>query len=614
MNTALASSVQVVSRVLLNKLWLIAILAVLAVQYFGISLPGASVASVFQFSDAGNWLSCSFSFPQGDDWTRNWCMRRPLSFILLSPIAATASWGAAVPIFINALIAVAAAQQLINQARLFDLNPWVTFLGSGILMGTGVFYGLLMGPEALAFALSCISVVAIIKTFNGAQKGLFWPTIGCVAIVSSFLIRPGNPLLSLAVLVVLMSFLLSTRRYLGAVIGGLGIGSLVWGLPAVLRIGLGLKDAAHGSNAWSTIYPLVSDRADNWPDVYRIFSESATGVRRDTVAWGDLVREASIKAFWDDPFYGLDSFFQNIMWILNSGWLNMAIPVVPSSPQWQLFSTNSPSTIRAPSDTFWSQQGVLSMAVLPLSIVLWAASWLTVVLVVVWLLKIARSWPADNKSPVRSFDERLKSSVPGILGTSTVLGLLVLFGLVGHDEEMRHLVQSLPFAVFALYPALFSRPTDVLRSQPGESLSPLRAQGFLNFAIASLLVLAVVVPSGLQPKPSLVLQGHCDEPNSATAFFSVVGGKSRIGDTETAWGYGSTREAFSGLRPGVLLIAIPTEKAQIERFYLLTDDEALKVWAVEDQQVLLVCEVSDGPPALTKLGLRGLKPLVAAAP
>lgn len=607
--TTLTSKVQTLAQVLLDKLWLIAILAVLGVQFLGISVPGTSVASVFQFSDSGGWLNCSFSFPQGDVWKSDWCLRRPLTFILLSPIAATATWGAAMPIFLHALISVASAQQLINQIRSFELNPWVVFLGSGILMGTAVFYGLLMGPEALAFALSCFSVVAVIKTFNGAQKGFWWPTIGCLAIMSSFLIRPGNPLLTLAVLVIFMSFLLSTRRYLGAMIGGLGTGSLVWGLPAVLRIGLGLKDAAHGSNAWSVIYPLVSDRADNWPDVYRIFSESATGVRRDTVAWGDLVREASIKAFWEDPSYGLDSFFQNIMWILNSGWLNMAIPGVPSSPQWSLFLA-----VFAPSDGFWSQQGILSMAVLPLSIVLWAASWLTVVLVVVWLVKIARSWPADNKSPVRSFDERLKSSVPGILGTSTVLGLMVFFGLVGHDEQTRHLAQSIPFAFFALYPWLFSRlPTD-FRPQPRKPGNPLRTRGFQDLAIACLLVLAVAAPSGLQAKPSLVLLGNCDEPASAPRLFDIVGGKSRIGDRDTAWGYGWVRQAFSELEPGVLLIALHTEKAEIERFYVLSKDEALATWEAEDQPVLTACEVSDGPPALTTLGLRGLKPLVAAAP
>lgn len=593
---------------LLQSLWLFAILAVLVVQYLGISLPGTSVAGVFQFTDSAGWLSCSFSFPQGVDWTSNWCMRRPLAFILLSPIAATAIWGAALPIFINALVAVAAAQQLINETRLFNLNPWVTFLSSGLLMAVGVFYGLSFGPEALAFALSCTAVVAILKTFATDQSRRLWPILGSFAAVGSLLIRPGNPLLTIGIITVFIVFVVSVKNYSAALVLAGGVAYLAWGLPATLRLLFGLQEAGHGSNFWATVYPLVSPEADSWPDVYRIFSESSTGVSPDTVAWGTLVQEASIEAFWRNPLYGFDSFAENILLVLNAGWLNVAIPVLPSSPQWYLLSVSSASAaIDAPSNAFWSQQQVLSMVILPISLILWAASWLTLALAVVWLFKLAKSWWAKKEAPEESSNERFKFSVPGILGTSTVLGLLALFGLVGHDEQTRHLVQSIPFALFALNPWLFSRLPRDFRPQLREPGNLLRTQGFQDFAVACLLVLAVAAPSGFQAKPSLVLMRDCDERDSIPRLFNIVGGKSRIGDPDTAWGSGWVQRAFSELEPGVLLIALHTEKAQIERFYLLSDDEALGVWDAGRQADLLVCEVSDVPAALTTLGLRGLK-------
>ena len=596
------------SNEFVKRLWLFALLGVITVQYLGISLPGTSVASVFQFTDSGGWLACSYSFPQGDEWKSNWCMRRPLSFILLSPIAATASWGASVPIFINALISVVAAQQVVNQSRKFELHPLVTFLGAGLLMLVGVFYGLSFGPEGLAFALSCTAVVALIKTFTTHQASWVWPIIGSFAAVCSLLIRPGNPLLTTAVIAICIVYVLSAKNYVAAIVLVSGVGYLSWGLPATLRVLFGLEEAGHGSNFWATVYPLVSAKAEGWPDVYRLFSESSTGFSPDTVAWGALVQKESIEEFLANPIYGINSYVENILWILYSGWLNVAIPILPPSPQWQALSIfSSHATIEPASQVFWSQQEVLSLITLPISLVLWAASWLSLAFAVVWVIRTARSL-SGRSEPVRaSFGAFFKSLVPGILGTSTVFGLLLLFGLVGHDEQTRHLVQSIPFALFALYPTLFSRGVEDSEILAGKTRTALRSRGLQDLVIASVLVLGVAASTSLQPKPSLLLTGACVGSDSSPSIFTIVGGKSRVADPETTWGSGWVQEAFLELEPGVLLVATGVEPAQIERFYLLTGDKDLIEWPPNNPQQLQVCEVSDGPSALSTLGLRGLR-------
>lgn len=206
---------------------------------------------------------------------------------------------------------------------------------------------------------------------------LWWPTIGPLAVVSSFLIRPGNPLSTLAVVAIFIIFLLQTRRYAAAIIGGAGIGLLVWGLPARLRAAFGLKDAAHGSNFWAVIYPLVSPQPNGWPDVYRIFSENSTGIPRDTLAWGEPVRAASIVEPFAGPFYAVKSFSWNLMLILDSGWINPALPLPGNSPQFQLFTIN-----------WWVQQeGILPVILSFASIVFWVGSWISLVITINWCFR-----------------------------------------------------------------------------------------------------------------------------------------------------------------------------------------------------------------------------------
>lgn len=576
--------------------WMPAFLSVVLFQHLGLTIVPLSVGSVFQLSDSGNWLACSFSFPTGDDWRNNWCMRRPLTFVLLSPVAASAAWGAGMPILLNALFAIGAAQTLINASRDLKLNLWLLNLASIPLMVTAVYYGLSMGPEALAFALSCVAVVAILKTFSGPQKGFLWPIIGCLAVVSSFLIRPGNPLLTLTVVAILISFLFSTRRYQGVISGSLGVGFLVWGLPATLSLGFGLKEAAHGSNFWAVIYPLVSEQADGWPDVYRIFSEKATGIDRDTVAWGQLVRNASFHEFFENPLYAVKSFGKNLISILDSGWLNLAVPLPETNPQWQIFTI-----------AWWLQQDSILVVIFSFaSVALWVASWQSLVIALRWLLMTIPKSLKTRHPATQSTAWNLGPYVPGILGVATLLGLLAFFGLVGHDEATRHLVQSLPFAIFAFNPKLFSESNVAVAAGISARGLLKNSRTLKHFSVALSTVALIAIFNGLQIKPNFVLLGQCDVAESSPRTFSIVGQKSR-GVESTKSGSGWVEDAFSELEPGVLVMALEYNQQNLRLFYLQNEKKSPLQKFQEATVVPRLCETPNAPSALEPLYLPGLR-------
>lgn len=196
---------------------------------------------------------------------------------------------------------------------------------------------------------------------------------------------------------------------------------------------------------------------------------------------------------------------------------------------------------------------------------------------------------------------------PEILGLATVLGLVAFFGLVGHDEQTRHLVQSLPFVIFFFHPKLLSQSTITGRANMDNHPAPKLRPGFLETSIAILILVALALANELQDKSHFLFIGGCEAADSTPRPFKSVAEKLLLDGTAETFGSGWVADAFAELPPSVLLLAEEDHRQHLELLNLMTEDvKPLKEY-YQGFLIPRLCAIYDAPPPLETLGIRGFR-------
>jgi hypothetical protein len=179
---------------------------------------------------------------------------------------------------------------------------------SPFLLLMQVRYSISLGPESLSLNLSILSTIYLLKVAKNKEiKYLF---ISFALGLLAFEVRPGNPAYILFYLIVVLYFIFKSNLIFKE------LRTLVYIIVSILVVPrlsfklFGIEGGFNGGNFWTVVYGLVSPTASTWSDAYSDFSYKVVG--KSEVALFEIVRQESIKIFIDNPTSALNQFRQNI--------------------------------------------------------------------------------------------------------------------------------------------------------------------------------------------------------------------------------------------------------------------------------------------------------------
>ena len=438
---------------LLPYSWLLPVIASLFLARNDFSLVGTVLHGDVQLSDGAGWLGCSFSFPFGEEWKSDWCLRRPVATLILSVHAKMLFLGTFAPLLLNTAIPALSVTFLLMTVRQMGASPVAVFFTALIPLYMVMVSGTYFGPEAYAIGLSAFSLAMLGRLWLGETGYLLY--LGPAAAGLAYLARPGNPFL-LGFLVLIFLLFAAGARDRSKAVSIVSISAIApFGFAPVLRLFPGLENAGHSANSASTVYSLLSPRARSWGDVYEIFSteENLAGLSVDSFEWRDYVIRAAFAEFFDAPGVALSQVARNLARFFDQGILNLFLNV-PGPNFSGLKLTNWFENLHALDDFAFQQVGLG----------LWISSALILFVAGLALSRTVRSCFPRNRGDFTAAAARIVRESPVLVPGVAFAGSFLFFGLVGHDEAYRHLSMTIPvltFLPFAWMPIRQARRSSV---------------------------------------------------------------------------------------------------------------------------------------------------------
>ena len=474
-------------------------------QFLGFG-TGTSLGGVIQITDAANWQSCASAATRLNLAAEfDWCARRPLGVLLMTPIALLASGSTASMIVLQVVILVATNMWLLwGAVRYLALPLWAAILAALLLIWPTYIHASGLTLEALSMVFATSSLAFLIRGFSAPSPMNL--VLAGLALTLSFLVRPGNPLLVVYVLglavVAVIRYRKVSKAMIAAFMGGLAV--LLLG-PTLLQAAIGSPVGAASGNVWASLYSAATPENDYWPSAYEAVKEV---VPADSPDWeySLAIRDETLELLRSNPEPFVRQMVSNGATFLDQGILNLAL-VNPFATPSDGLSLNAALS-----------RGVsLPAFIVSLSVGLWLLSWILLPLFL-YTLFVERNRLGNTRSAGRNAQFQIV-----VLGLITWLGAWIFFAVLGHDEQKRHLAQSVPFIILALVVSiqiLAERRQGTSRKST-DTVS-LRRNWLVGFSALLAVVSLFAILEGRRPLTSVVL-AECSSPDGLRRSWDVVG-------------------------------------------------------------------------------------------
>lgn len=482
---------------------------VLLGQYLGLG-TGTSLGGVVQITDAANWQSCASAWttfnaaPESD-----WCARRPLGVLFMSPLISLAAGSTASIIVLQTVMLVMANLWLVwTAARYMEMPLWAANLIAILLIWPTFIHGSGLTLEGLGMMLATCSLALWIRGFATRSSGSVVFAISLM--VLAFLIRPGNPLLVSYMLLLAVIFIIRGRKESkAAIIGLVGALALLAVGPPLMQLAMGTPPGAASGNVWSSIYVAATPESDYWPSAYAAAEELVPQGAPDW-EYSIVIRDKALELLRSDPLPFVRQMITNGASFLDSGVLNLALvnPVAPPADGLTLTGALS--------------RGISFHAFVQiLAVLLWAASWLLLPLFAYVLLVQFRTRRFFDTGEYGALRLQVVT-----LGLAASIGAWMFFVVLGHDEQKRHLAQSIPFLVLALVVALVVL-VDRKRTSPRvvATSQVFSASWLASFFVVLAVVGLALIVEGRRPGTTVIAQvcSSADQQLDRWGVVSAVG-------------------------------------------------------------------------------------------
>ena len=430
--------------VLLPYVWVLPVAGSVLLVSRGVSLTGTVLLGDVQLSDGAGWLSCSFSFPVGQDWKSDWCLRRPAASLILSLHAKTLFLGTFAPILLNVAIPSISMAFLLVTVRQMGASAFAVILVAPVPLYMSLVLGMYFGPEAMALALTALSLTFLGRLYMGREGGLLYA--GPLLVGFAFLARPGNIGLILSVALVSLLFAFRDVHRSRAVLIVLASSAAPWLFIQFLRLFPGLENAGHSANSASIFYSLASNKASSWNEVYEIFDavEGVDGASVDSVIWRDYVNRAAYTEFLEAPGVALGQVLNNFVRFFDQGFLNLIL----NFPNPSFLGLKLASWLA-------NAQNLGDFAIEQAGLGLWVVSTVILLKVSLSFVGLVILFVRQGHRGLPGLTHILLGGFPILLLASAIFGAFLFFGVVGHVEAYRHLSMTIP--VTALLPFLWEK-------------------------------------------------------------------------------------------------------------------------------------------------------------
>ena len=571
-------------RISLGYLCLGLPLIALVLQYHQVGLF-MTAGTALPLSDSNVWAGCASSLASLETPVNlGWCLKRPLAMFIQAPAFVLAPYSMAAVILLQVTgMSALFWWLLVTIDDVLAVPKWSTFVVYFVGAWPILWYGTYLGPEAPALALSLLSAVAFLKFCRGLNA--LWGFLACACAAVCLLIRPGNPLLVIGLLVgiVVVLWRVRRRRLLGILVGT-GVLLVAWA-PIQLMRALGWSDAGHGSNFWFTLYSAATPESDTWLDAYLHYA-ALVGCQTtfspdpclalDSLAFASRIQADTVALVLQDPLAIPHQMLTNLATAARAGYIGNVL----GWPYPSLFPRVEPP---AGHETTFAL-GSLATTVMQ------AASW--VLLVALTVAFVAPRIAVLGRKRTLLFCRREQSfelSAAQLLGIVTILGCIGFFALVGHDEQQRHMVQNVPFlliAVSACFASYFTRSDrEGLRTpQPRKAM----LASTVPVAVAMIIIVGAVV-EGHSTSPVVRVLSSCGAELSTAEEFSVISSLSVGGGTASGnpanWrlaqrsqsvvlpaGYSWTASQLEMLPPGTLVELKSRSSGNVLPFFVSAAD------------------------------------------
>lgn len=521
------------SPVALGFFALVPVALVLVAQWAHLGF-GGSIASSLPVADPNVWSGCAsalahFSTPENLEF----CLRRPLTMFLMAPVFAAAPTSISAVIVLQTLLLSTlfwwflCALQNALPVRVFTM--WlVALLGVWPI----AYYGTQLSIEGSALALTLLSAAAVLRFL--ASGRLIWAFVAGGTALLTLQMRPGNPLLTLAIVTgAVVAAWRASRRWSTTTLMAVGFG-LLWWLPDQLLRWAGWANAGHSTNFWSTVYSSATPANDTWEAAYARFAPEVgcapTGTPDQCLGlesqhFADLMREGAIQAVRDNPLGLVRQGLSNTSELLTSGYLNKVLTIPYPARIWK-------------AGQFADSTFLLNVIGLAVATLLLLASVLLAVALVVAVVRMRRgaTMPSVLQDIAPSQLRALKISL--WLGLITLAGLVAFYAFVGQDEQQRHMVQSIPFILLAIGATVTAFIG--VRTKTRAQQTPAREPRRWPAAVLGLLAITVVVGAAVEGHvkgETILLARSCSEGASLQEY-QIVGQArwgSGVASGPTAW-------------------------------------------------------------------------------
>jgi hypothetical protein len=449
-------------------------------------LMDVTVAGHYQLSDSSGHVNCmiqykDFFFSKVNLTPDQWCLRRPTYPIIMSIFAIFDSHIVQLVILFNALLSSFSFLYLTN---IFTSHVKTSklFIGTYFILFSLISLRLIFsaGPESLALSISTLALAFTLRgIYGGDSKSIIFAS-GLTLL--AYEIRPGNPIF----VILMFLFTITTLRNYFKTFFSLGLTFLfIYVMPRSILVIMDIPNGYHSGNFWGTIYGLVSPKAYGYVDAYSDFAQLNNNLGEINL-WS-LAKSASLDLFVANPKVAIDQFLINILSFANKGSIELSlgltrfigfefnyfyiypiviilncltiavfiyvyirdfitkkifIPVfeyIRSPLLVYLVTYLSLSSLQGNSylfTPFKTGTGALGFPIL-------GFGFLQLISVIFLLSNLFLSRDKNDKKL-------------SLLVISNWLGAAIFFGLVGHDEVMRHQTQSIPLYIMMLY-VLFKR-------------------------------------------------------------------------------------------------------------------------------------------------------------
>ncbi len=448
---------------------------------------------VLPISDSNLWAQCASALASGhESYNLAWCLRRPLAIVLQAPLFVLAPRSMAAVVLVQLLVVCLALWWfLLSLVRTFPVRTWTAGLAYVACLFPVLWYGTYLGPEAIALALSFLSVAALLRFARGWSP--WWAIVGVGLSLVVLQMRPGNPLL-VGVLAIGSLLLLRRAGHRWLTVAGVAAAlAVIWLAPPRVLAAAGWSDAGHAANLWSAAYSAATPEDDSWMSAYDRFAPevSCPPVAQWTAdpclafesdRFGQLLREATIAEVRAAPTAMPRQFLTNATALASAGYLN-EMGGHPYVPTWRVWDEQDRAALTSAPDAVGTWSATL----------LWAASWVLAAALVVTAWRRGRALL------------RTPDGLAVWVGLACIGGAFASYALVGHVEPQRHLVQNIPYVVLGTVGLL----AVLWPSRGGAVVAPApRWMTVLTVAISGAVLVGAVV-EGHAPTAQVTLARGC---------------------------------------------------------------------------------------------------------